>query len=260
MNIRVIFLLVIVFFLTACHNNEDAKNIIGNTIEAIDCVETVKYNQLLVRGNTQQPALNKTNQRHFVYSRLEKDSITGAKAHIYFLDDATVFHEDIYDGQKLIRKHNEDSTARIYDLVQFPGLKKQHFWGKTTPWVIQYMLRYALNNREYYKYQIGQDTMINAKECYTVKTILDGMALMPGFNTFIKDANRVETMILYVDKNTFYPQTMRLETYFKHEPQVHYFTDHRFTDIVLNPDLREMFFSVSDSLLKGYDVTMVEPK
>lgn len=259
MRILILLSFIITVGLTACNNNQKAKSIIRGTIDYIDNIKTVQYDQILVRGNTGSETENITTSRSFYFERLSADSIIGAKAHIDFFDGNIVFHEDIYNGKKLIRKHNADSTAQVYDLERYPALKKQHFWGKTTPWVIQYMLQYALDHERNYRFMLGIDTIINQKSCYTVKTILNGMALMPGYNEFEIDDNRVETMVLFVDKELLYPQAMRLETFFKHNTDLVYFTDHRFGNIRLNPELDSSLFSVSDTLLKGFEVKMLQP-
>ena len=67
------------------------------------------------------------------------------------------------------------------------------------------MLNYAIKNKESYIFKLGNDTIINKKDCYYLKTILRKKALMPGFYKFEIDTNRVETMILYIDKQNNYP-------------------------------------------------------
>lgn len=252
-------LVVASFLIFSCNQERDPIRIIQQTIQSIDTIHTISYDQLQLVGNTANSDQVKRKERKFFYERLRTDSIIGAKAHIYFFDDSAVFLEDIYDGNRLIRKMNRDSAARIFDLLKYPVLKKKPFWGKTTPWVIQYMIGYAIENQDHYLFELGADTLINNRLCYRLKTVLVKKALMPGFHTFENDTNRMETMHLFIDKLNFYPQRIRMEVYFIDQPAKVYFTDNTFYNIQFNMNLNDSLFNTSDELLQGFKIEEMMP-
>jgi len=233
--------------------------VLQNTISSIDQINTIYYQQTQLRGNTKDIQSLVQKERTYYYERLLPDSIIGAKAHIYFFDSTYAFHEDIYNGDKLIRKHNRDSSARVFDLLKYPEFREKPFWGKTTPYVIQYMLRYALDNKDSYLFELGNDTIINQIDCYAVKSILRKKALMPGFYEFENDSTRVETMILFVDKSSYYPQRIRMEVYFIDKPETVYFTDNTFHKLKYNLKLNDSLFNTSDKVIKGFKIVEIEP-
>lgn len=253
-----IYFLSLAFF-ASCTQITDPVRIVQKTVNSIDEINTIYYQQTQLRGNTENIKNVKQKERTFYYERLKNDSIIGAKAHIYFYDSNYIFHEDIYDGNKLTRKHNADSTAVIYDLIKYPEFRKKPFWGKTTPYTIRYMLNYALTNRDNYSFILGNDTVVNGTNCYYLKTILEKKALMPGFYEFTIDTNRVETMILFIDKENFYPQRIRMEVYFIDNPDIVYFTDNTFYNIEFNPELDENLFNTSNEIIEGYKIREMEP-
>lgn len=259
MRPRQIYLYSLVIIFTSCNQDTDPVNVVQKTINSIDTINAIYYQQTLTRGNTENAGNVSPKERTFYYERLKSDSIIGAKAHIYFYDSNYVFHEDIYDGNRLIRKHNDDSSVAIFDLIKYPDLRKKPFWGKTTPYTIQYMLNYALENKEYYIFELGNDTIINSVNCHCLKTILEKKALRPGFYTFTVDTNRVEIMILFIDILNYYPQSMRLETYFLDNPDNIYFTDHHFYNIKFNPKLNDSLFITSDAVIKGFKINEMKP-
>ena len=54
---------------------------------------------------------------------------------------------------------------------------------------------------------------------------------MPGFYEFTVDTTRVETMVLFIDKLTYYPQRIRMEVYFIDNPDNVYYVDNAFYNI-----------------------------
>jgi outer membrane lipoprotein-sorting protein len=245
--------------ISSCNQKEKELLILQNTIASIDTIKTIYYSQKQLIGNTQDSAQVIEKYRQFYYKELPEDSIVGAKAHIYFYDEDFVFLEDIYDGDCLIRKHNRDSAARIYDLLKYPELKKKPFWGKTSPYVIRYMLQYAIQHEDSYTFELGNDTLLGEIDCYCVKTVLNGKALMPGFYQFQTDSNRVETMTLFIDKSNYYPQRVRLEVYFKDDKDKIYFTDNSFYNLEFNPVLSDSLFNTNRAIVKGFRINEIKP-
>ncbi len=259
MKYKRIFLYFLVILLSSCNQNINPINVVQKTIRTIDTINTIYYQQILLRGNTENDNNVSPKERVFYYMRLKSDSIIGAMAHIYFYDSSYVYHEDIYDGNRLIRKHNVNGSATIFDLIKYPDLKKKPFWGKTSPYTMQYMLNYALENKEHYIFELGNDTIINGTNCYCLKTILEKKALMPGFYKFTVDTNRVETMVLFIDKLSFYPQTMRMEVYFLDNPDNVYYTDNHFYNIKFNIEINDSLFITSDNVIEGFTINEIKP-
>lgn len=243
----------------SCNQERKPISIIQETINSIDTIETISYNQIQFRGNTENPEHVKLTERKFQYVRLKFDSIIGAKAHIYYYDSSSIFLEDIYDGNKLIRKRNRDSSAQVYDLLKYPNFKKKPFWGKTTPFVIQYMIKYAVENQDCYSFELGKDTIIGGSNCYYLKSVLKRKALMPGFHKFENDTNRVETMILYIDKLNYYPRRIRMEVYFIDEPDHIYFTDNTFFNLKFNLKLNDSLFNTAEKVIDGFRINEMKP-
>jgi len=122
---------IILMLSTFCYKQETSADILQKTINAIDAIETIYYKQDMARTNPRN--LNDTifRYREMYFKRLITDSIVGVKGHwyMYLNNKEKVIYEDIYDGNRLIRKNNRDSVARIYDLIKYPGFKREHFWG-----------------------------------------------------------------------------------------------------------------------------------
>ena len=146
-----------------------------------------------------------------------------------------------------------------YYYIQYPDLKKKPFWGKTTPYVIQYMLKYAIENKNSYSFELGKDTILKGRDCYYLKTVLRKKALMPGFYKFEIDTNRVETMILFIDKLSYYPQRIRMEVYFIDNPENVYFTDNTFYNIKFNLELNDSLFNTSKKVIEGFRINEIKP-
>ena len=254
-----IYFSIISLLLLSCNIEKDPIGIIEQTIKSIDTINTIYYQQTHFLGSSDNIENVVQKERTFYYERLKTDSLIGAKAHIYFFDSTFIFLEDIYDGNKLIRKLNRDSSVRIYDLVKYPELLNKPFWGKTTPYVIQYMIKYAIDNKEFYSFSLENDTVINQKKCYKLKTVLRKKALMPGFYKSEIDTNRVETMILFIDKMSFYPQKIRMEVYFIDNPKNVYFTDNNFYNLKFNIELSDSLFDTSEEIVKGFTIDEIKP-
>ena len=114
----IICFLTFLIIITSCNVKETASDILQMTVNSIDTIETVYFKQDMSRTNPQN--INDTifRYREMYFKRLITDSIVGVKGHwyMYVNDKKNVFYEDIYDGNRLTRKNNQDSTVRIYDL------------------------------------------------------------------------------------------------------------------------------------------------
>lgn len=82
---------------------------------------------------------------------------------------------------------------------------------------------------------------------------------MPGFHKFESDTNRVETMILFIDKLNYYPQRIRMEVYFIDKPDNIYFTDNTFFNLNFNIDLSDSLFSTSEKVIEGFRINEMKP-
>lgn len=124
------FLIIInLIVFMSCNKSETAIDILSETINTIDTIETIYYKQDMSRTNPRNANDTIQRYREMYFKRLISDSIVGVKGHWYmYIDDKeNVIYEDIYDGDRLIRINNRDSVARIYDLVKYPDFKKKPF-------------------------------------------------------------------------------------------------------------------------------------
>jgi hypothetical protein len=256
----IIYFLTLIVFSTSCNKVKEPVEIITSAISAIDTIETIIYKQTLVRTNPRNPEEIIQRERMFYYKKLNSDSLIGAKAHIYYFDNGFILYEDIYNGETLIRKNNRDSTALRYDLIKYPDFLKQFFWGKNTPYTMQAMLKFIVEHQSDYNLSFLCDTIINDRECYTIKVILTDKTIRPGMNLeFTQDSGSVSTSYLYFSRLDYYPQKMYMEYVNNNNPDRLFFTDHNFYDIKFNPLISDTLFNTSDKILKRYDVEEMKP-
>lgn len=246
--------------LALCETERDPVRIIQKTISSIDTISSISYNQHLVRTNPQNTDEIIERDRSFLYKKLPNDSITGAKAHIYYYSEGITVFEDIYDGNFLIRKNNYDSTASFYDLIKYPEFKKSdRFWRKNTPYTVQALLDFTINNQDEYEIKLLNDTIIENTECFCVQTILEDKSTMPGFNNdFTENIGIVETSYFYINKNNYFPIKLRFELYDKDDPEKIYFTDHQFFDIIFNLEINDKIFSNFKKNFDNYSVQYIK--
>jgi hypothetical protein len=254
---------IITLISTSFTSVEDPSDIIQKTIDNIDTIETVYYKQDMVRTNPENANEIIYRYREMYYKRLIEDSIVGVKGHWYFynVDRDDVVFEDIYDGDKLIRKNNRDSLARLYDLVKYPAFKDRPFWGHNTPYSMQYMFRYILDNKEYYQIERLNDTIIQNTECFQIRIRLENKESMPGFAMKLEDREGIiSATILFVSKMNYYPIRMRLENYSIDKPERTFFTDQTYYDLKFNIKIdTARQFNTSSDLLTGYKIIEMKP-
>jgi hypothetical protein len=260
MRNKLLSLFALIFMLASCQLAKSPIEIASQTTRSIDTIGSITYRQSLVRGITSGFEEPIPSIRDFYYEQLAGDSVIGAKAHIYYYDsNFVVIHEDIYDGNRLIRTLKKDTTALVFDLLKYPEFRKKTFWSKLTPYTIRYMLNYAMQHKDHYKIVLGNDTTISGVVCYSLRTILEGGALIPGMNKMTLDTNRTETMYLFINKKNLYPQMVRMEIVFHSNPDKVYYSNHLFSNIRFNPILNDTLFNTSDEVTKGYKITERKP-
>ena len=115
----VIYFLTLIVFSASCNKVKEPVEIIKSAISVIDTIEAIIYKQTLIRTNPRNPEEIIQREREFYYKKLHTDSLIGAEAHISYFDNGFILYEDIYNGEILIRKNNRDSTALIYDLINY---------------------------------------------------------------------------------------------------------------------------------------------
>ncbi|MBN2214605.1 MAG: hypothetical protein JW723_10200 [Bacteroidales bacterium] len=106
-RIGIVYILTVLFFVNSCENDETAIEILQKTINTIDTIGTIYYKQDMARTNPQKVNDTIFQYREMYFKRLIGDSIVGVKGHwyMYVNDKINVIFEDIYDGNKLIRKN-----------------------------------------------------------------------------------------------------------------------------------------------------------
>ncbi len=200
--------------------------------------------------------------REMYFTRLKSDSIVGTKGHwyMYLNDKESVVYEDIYDGTRLIRKNNQDSIARIYDLIKYPEFKKKHFGGHNTLFEMQFEFRYILQKTESFDMEKLTDTIINGKKCYQILIRLENHVTMPGFAISLekRDGNISETRY-FISKDNYYPLGMLSEFYNTDNPDIRVFMGQKYYDILLNQKIEEDQYNTSESSLSGFEIQQIKP-
>ncbi len=259
----VIYFLSILFVLTSCNDKETASEILQMTINTIDTIETIYYKQDMTRSNPRNINDIIFRYREMYFKRLISDSIVGVKGHwyMYINDKENIIYEDIYDGNKLIRKNNQDSVARIYDLAKFPDFRRKHFWSHNTLYGIQYEFKYILDNTDSYSIERLNDTIIDSKDCYQIKVRLKDKMTMPGFAIEIKkNKGSISKSLYFIDKETNYPIRMKSESYSIDNPEEKMFIDQRYYDIKFNLKIEDNQFLTSDESITGFEKTEMNPE
>ena len=255
--------MILLITLNACNKKETASEILQKSINSIDTIETIYYKQDMLRSNPQN--INDTifRFREMYFKRLITDSIVGVKGHwyMYVNDKENVIYEDIYDGNKLIRKNNRDSIARIYDLVKFPAFKKTHFWSHNTLYGMQYEFKYILNNTDLYSIERLNDTIINGKDSYQIIVKLENKMTMPGFATDLEDdEGSISKTLYFIDKEIYYPRIIKGESYSIDNPEQKVFIEQKYYNIKFNHSINEhVQFNTTNESIKGFKKIEMKP-
>lgn len=250
--------------LTSCNEKETATEIIQNTINTIDTIETIYYKQDMARTNPR--SINDTilRYREMYFKRLISDSIVGVKGHwyMYVNDKENIVYEDIYDGNKLIRKNNQDSIVRIYDLDKYPDFKRKHFWSHNTLYGMQFEFKYILNHSNSYSIERLNDTIVENMNCYQVLVVLKDKMTMPGFATKLEDdKGSISKTTYFIDKETNYPIKMKGEFYSTDNLEQKVFIDQTYYDFKFNIDLNENeYFNTTNESIEGYEKITMKPE
>jgi hypothetical protein len=260
----IISILTSLIIITSCNEKETASEILQQTINTLDTIETIYYKQDMARTNPQNMEDTIFRYREMYFKRLITDSIVGVIGHwyMYVNDKENVIYEDIYDGNRLIRKNNSDSVARVYDLVKFPDFKRKHFWSHNTLYGMQYEFRYILDHTDLYSIERLNDTVIDNRDCYQIAVRLDNKMTMPGFETKIENNEGSRSITLYfIDKETDYPIRIKGENFSVDNPEQKIFIDQRYYDIKFNLIIDDNFqFNTSNESIAGYEKIEMKPE
>jgi len=249
-------------FVLACNQPKNPEQILQKSIASIDTVETVSYKQDMWRTNPRSSDDTIKRFREMYFKRLKSDSIVGVMGHwkMYLYDKTNVMFEDIYDGNRLIRKNNSDSVAVVYDLIKYPEWKQTHFWGHNTLFGMQYEFKKVLNEKDKFVITLLNDTIFNGSDCYQLEIKLEDFNTMPGFAMKLDSAKGVVICNKYfIGQSNFYPIGMHQVSYNKGEPEKKYFLNQYYYDIKFNLPIEEEQFNTSDELLKGFNVREMKP-
>lgn len=261
---RIFYFLIALIVLGSCNKRETAIEILHKTISAIDTIETIYYKQDMSRTNPRNT--NDTIKRYRVmyFKRLNSDSIVGVKGHwyMYVNDKENVVFEDIYDGNRLIRKNHRDSIARIYDLVKYPDFKKKHFWGHNTLYGMQHEFKFILKNADSFLISRLSDTLIDNNDCYQIEVQLKNKMTMPGFGIKLENnQGSISNTLYYINKETFYLIGMKGENYSIDNPDKRIFIDQRYYDINFNLIIDDnVQFNTSNESIEGFEKRMMKPE
>ena len=218
----------------------------------------------MVRTNPQNINDTIVQYREMYFKRLISDSIVGVKGHwyMYVNDKKKIFYEDIYDGNRLIRKNNQDSIVRIYDLDKYPDFKRNHFWSHNTLYGMQFELKFMLDNADFYLIKRLNDTVIDSKDCCQILVVLENKKTMPGFATKLEnDEGSISKTTYLIDKQTYYPIGMKGEFYSANHPDQKIFINQTYYDIAFNPMISEdEQFNTAYELIEGYEIIEMKPE
>ena len=249
--------------INSCKEKEIASKILQKTINTIDTIETIYYKQEMTRTNPRNVNDTIFRYREMYFKRLIPDSIVGVKGHWYMYtnDKINVSFEDIYDGNRLIRKNNQDSVARIYDLNKYPDFRRKHFWSHNTLYGMQYEFKHILDNTESYSIERLNDTVIESKYCYQIVVRLENKMTMPGFATKLEEnEGSVSKTLYFINKQTYYPIKMKGERYSLESPEQKFFIDQKYYDIKFNLEIDEgVQFRTSNEIIKGFEIKEMKP-
>lgn len=258
------YFFAVLSLLTSCNKTDTASEILQKTINTIDTIETIYYKQVMSRTNPQNIKDTITRFREMYFERLKTDSIVGVKGHWYmYIDDKeNVIYEDIYDGNRLIRKNNRDSSALIYDLIKYPEFNEKHFWGHNTLYGMQYEFKYILAHTDSYAIERLNDTLIDHKNCFQIAVFLDDKMTMPGFATKLEaDIGSRSKTIYFIDKKTYYPIRLIGESYSTENPEQIFFMDQKYYDIAFNLKIdAHIQFNTSIGSLAGFRTREMKPE
>ena len=261
---RIIVLLIILIGFTSCNNRKTAIDVLHETIKTIDTIETIYYKQDMSRTNPRNTKDTIQRYREMYFKRLISDSIVGVKGHwyMYINDKENVIFEDVYDGNRLIRKNNRDSIARIYDLVKYPNFKNKPFWGHNTLYGMQYEFKFILKNLDSYSIYRLNDTIVDKKNCYQIKVSLEDKMTMPSFNIRLENnKGNVSETLYFIDKETYYPIKMKGESYSTDNPKQKYFIEQRYYDIKFNLTINENDqFNTDYESIVGFEKIEMKPE
>ncbi len=263
-KIGIITILITLLVLGSCKKDKTAIEVLSRTIKSIDTIEAIYYKQDMIRTNPRQLDDTIFRYREMYFKRLITDSIVGVKGHwyMYVNDKENVIYEDIYDGNRLIRKNNKDSIARIYDLVKFPEFRTKHFWSHNTLYGMQYEFKYILDNADSYSIERLNDTIIDSKDCYQIIVRLENKMTMPGFATELENnEGSISKTLYFIDKNTYYPIRIKGENYSIDNPEQKVFIDQRYYDINFNLTIDEDFqFNTLNEPITGFERREIKPE
>jgi len=256
-------ILISLILINSCKEKEIASKILQKTINTIDTIETIYYKQEMTRTNPRNVNDTIFRYREMYFKRLIPDSIVGVKGHWYMYtnDKINVSFEDIYDGNRLIRKNNQDSVARIYDLNKYPEFRRKHFWSHNTLYGMQYEFKHILDNTESYSIERLNDTVIESKYCYQIVVRLENKMTMPGFATKLEEnEGSVSKTLYFINKQTYYPIKMKGESYSLENPEQKFFIDQKYYDIKFNLEIDEdIQFRTSNEIIKGFEIKEMKP-
>jgi len=252
------------FLLYACSSALSPDVIIKNTIASIDTLESVSYKQQMQRTNPNGSNDTIFRYRRMCFKRLIEDSIVGVKGHwwMYGNDTLTLYYEDIYDGEKLVRIDHEDRLARVYDLEKYPSFKTYNFWGHNTPFALQYEMKFVLANTDSYILSRLSDTVILGTHCYQIQWKLEDKESMPGFWAELKDDyGNLFTTTLVIDKDTYFPIHMKSVGRHASNPAFGMLLDQQYFDLDFNFNVIDSIaFNTSQKSLQQYEVLEMHPK
>ena len=127
---------------------------------------------------------------------------------------------------------------------------------------MQYEFKHILDNIDLYAIERLNDTIIDHRDSYQVLVQLDNKMTMPGFATELKDdKGSISKTLYFIDKEKFYPNRIKGESYSIDNPEQKAFIEQRYYDIKYNISIDEFVrFNTTNESLKGFKVLEMKPE
>jgi len=127
---------------------------------------------------------------------------------------------------------------------------------------LQYEFRYILDNTDSYSIERLNDTVIESRYCFQIVVRLENKMTMPGFAAKLEESEgSVSKAFYFIDKQTYYPISMKGEIYSQDNPEQIFFIDQRYYDIKFNLEIDEdVQFRTSNEVIEGFKIKEMKPE
>ena len=256
-----IIVLILVVLMASCGERHKAIRIMKKSIANLDTVETIYYKQLRSKNFVADPDFIRESSREYFIDRLRKDKLAGAKVHILYKVKDVVVNQDIYDGNKLIRKNNNYNYAAVYDFKKYPELKENNnYWNIYTPENTKRVLKALIKNKGEIDISMIQLDTAYTNDFTAIRFVMDNLTVKPGTEKIIQDyPGYISTIDIYFDKKNYFPSKIRTEWFHKSDTAKVLFSDEFNYGMKFNYMIVDSMFHTRSYVLQGYEFGEMKP-